>query len=135
MADLKAQAMLTLANAEQRRAPRIRSLIGARIVFNNGLATVDCLIRDVSETGAKLIVSSPVPLPDRFELTVPQKGTTRRVRVVWRRATEIGVRFEDEQAPEQASAPQSEAALKRRIRALEAEVARLQSRIQLLTEG
>ena len=68
-------------------------------------------------------------------MIIPQKGITRRVRVAWRRATEIGVRFADEQAPEQASAPQSEAALKQRIRALEAEVARLQSRIQLLTEG
>ena len=127
--------MLKHANAEQRQAPRLRSLIGARIVFNNGRATVECLIRDVSETGAKLIVPELIPVPDRFELTIPQKGITRRVRVAWRRATEIGVRFEDEQAPEQASAPQGEAALKRRIRALEAEVARLQSRIALLTEG
>ena len=135
MADLKAQAVPKLADAEQRQAPRLRALIGARIVFNNGQATLDCLIRDVSETGAKLTVSALIPLPDRFDLIIPQKGITRRVRVAWRRATEIGVRFEDEQTPEQASAPQSEAALKRRIRALEAEVARLQSRIALLTEG
>src|SRR3954447_10484428 len=103
--------MLRLADAEQRQAPRLRSLLGARIEINNGQATVDCLIRDVSETGAKLIISAPVPLPDRFDLIIPQKGVTRRVRVAWRRATEIGVRFADEQAPEQASAPQSEAAL------------------------
>ena len=45
-----------------RQAPRLRALIGARIVFNNGQATVDCLIRDVSEIGAKLIISAPVPL-------------------------------------------------------------------------
>jgi PilZ domain len=126
--------MLTLANAEQRQASRLRSLVGARIVLNNGQATVDCLIRDVSETGAKLILSSPVPLPDRFDLIVPQKGITRRVRVAWRRATEIGVRFEENQGSEQASAPQSEAALKRRVRELEAQVSQLQSRIQLLTE-
>jgi PilZ domain len=127
--------MLTLADAEQRQAPRLRALIGARIVFNNGQATLDCLIRDVSETGAKLILSAPVPLPDRFELIIPQKGITRRVRVAWRRATEIGVRFEEDQGSEQAGAPQSEAALKRRIRALEAQVAWLQSRLALLTEG
>src|SRR5829696_10231895 len=125
--------MLRLADAEQRRAPRLRALIGARIVFNNGQATVDCLIRDVSETGAKLIISAPVPLPDRFELIIPQKGITRRVRVAWRRATEIGVRFED-RGSEQASAPHSEAALKRRIRALEAQVAWLQGHLALLTE-
>ena len=126
--------MLRLADAEQRRAPRLRSLLGARIEINDGRSTVDCLIRDVSETGAKLIISAPVPLPDGFELIIPQRGITRRVRVAWRRATEIGVRFED-RGSEQAGAPQSEAALKQRIRALEAQVAWLQSRIALLTEG
>jgi PilZ domain len=126
--------MLKLADAEQRQAPRLRSLIGARIVFNDGRSTADCLIRDLSQTGAKLTVSALIPLPDRFELIIPQKGITRRVRVAWRRAGEIGVRFED-QGSEQASAPESEAALKRRIRALEAQVAWLQSRLALLTEG
>ena len=126
--------MLKLADAEQRQAPRLRALIGARIMFNNGQATLDCLIRDVSETGAKLTVSALIPLPDRFDLIIPQKGVTRRVRVAWRRATEIGVRFED-QGSEQTGAPQSEAALKRRIRALEAQVTWLQSGLALLTEG
>ena len=135
MADLKAKAVLKLADAEQRQAPRLRALIGARIVFNNGQATLDCLIRDVSETGAKLTVSALIPLPDRFEVIIPQKGVTRPVRVAWRRATEIGVRFEDDPGSEQASAPESEAALKRHIRALEAKVAWLQSRLALLTEG
>ena len=127
--------MLKLADAEQRQAPRLRALIGARIVFNNGQATLDCLIRYVSETGAKLTVSALIPLPDRFEVIIPQKDVTRRVRVAWRRATEIGVRFEEDQGPEQASPSQSEAALKQRIRALEAQVAWLQSRLALLTEG
>ena len=117
----------------QRVAPRVRTLIAARIAFNNGQSTLDCLIRNLSDTGAKLTFSAVVTLPDCFGLMIPQKGVTRRVRVVWRRDREIGVRFEETAATEHVGSDAS--ALKRRIRELEAEVVRLQSRILQLTEG
>ena len=117
----------------QRIAPRVRTLIAARIAFNNGQSTLDCLIRNLSDTGAKLTFSAAVTLPDCFDLMIPQKGVTRRVRVAWRRDQEIGVRFEETAATEHAGS--DVVALKRRIRELEAEVTRLQSRILQLTEG
>ena len=117
----------------QRVAPRVRTLIAAKIVFNNGQITLDCLIRNLSETGAKLTISDAVTVPDCFDLTIPQKNVTRRVRTAWRRGEEIGVRFED--APRSESGSPDASALKRRIRELEAEVARLQSRVLQLTEG
>src|SRR4051794_6468044 len=78
----------------QRSAPRIRSLIAARIIFNNGQSTLDCLIRNLSDTGAKLSVSAVVILPDCFDLLI-SKSVTRRMRMAWQRGDEIGVRFED----------------------------------------
>ena len=53
---------------------------------------------------------------------------TRRVRVAWQREEEAGVRFEG--APDEPDVR----ALKQRVRELEAENARLRSRILQLTE-
>ena len=118
----------------QRAAPRMRTLIAAKISFNNGQSTLDCLIRNLSDTGAKLIVSEAIALPDRFDLFIPQKSVTRRGRIVWRRGEEMGVRF-DEDAPRSESRDPDATSLTRRMRELAAEVARLQSRILQLTEG
>src|SRR3954447_6825755 len=82
----------------QRAAPRMRTLIAAKISFNNGQSTLDCLIRNLSDTGAKLSVSAAVTLPECFDLLIPQKSVTRRGRIVWRRGEAMGVRF-DEGAP------------------------------------
>ena len=72
-------------DVNQRIAPRLKSLIAARIVFNNGQSTLDCVIRNLSDTGAKLTVSAAVTLPDCFDLIISQKSVTRRGRIVWRR--------------------------------------------------
>ena len=120
--------------SDQRIAPRMRTLIAARISFNNGQSTLDCLIRNLSDTGAKLIVSAAIALPDSFDLFIPQKSVTRRVRIVWRRGEEMGVRF-DEGAPRSESRDPDASSLTRRMRELEAEVARLRSPVLQLTEG
>ena len=120
--------------SDQRIAPRLKALLAAKISFNNGQSTLDCLIRNLSDTGAKLIVSAAIALPDGFDLLIPQKSVTRRVRIVWRRGEAMGVRF-DEDAPRSQSRDPDATSLTRRMRELEAEVARLQSRILQLTEG
>jgi hypothetical protein len=83
----------------------VRTIIQGRIVFNNRSATLDCIIRNLSETGAKLELSSSVMIPERFELVIPRKGETRRARIVWHRDELMGIAFEEpaEQAPEAAS--------------------------------
>src|SRR3954452_22989390 len=86
----------TMLDSDQRVAPRMRTLIAARISFNNGQSALDCLIRNLSDTGAKLIVSAAVTLPECFDLIVPQKSLTRRARIAWRRGEAIGVRFDDD---------------------------------------
>jgi len=71
--------------SDQRVAPRLKALIAARIAFNNGQSTLDCLIRNLSDTGAKLIVSAAGTLPECFDLIVAPKSLTRRARIAWRR--------------------------------------------------
>jgi len=79
---------------DNRIAPRQRTLKGARIVMNDGFSTLDVLVRNLSETGARLKVSSIVGIPDRFELRFDD-GRQFNCRTVWRRTDEIGVSFSD----------------------------------------
>src|SRR5947209_15232467 len=51
---------------EQRRAPRRRVLKAGTIEF--GRSALSCVVRDRSDTGAKLDVPSPIGIPDQFDL-------------------------------------------------------------------
>jgi hypothetical protein len=55
---------------EKRAALRRRTLKGGRIVFNRRGASIDCIVRDLSETGTCLQVESPAGIPDTFELLI-----------------------------------------------------------------
>ena len=77
-------------NSDRRRARRRRVLKGGKIVWPNG-AAFECRIRDISETGARLEVNSPVP--KIFQLVIPSEQFRNSCRVIWRRGTEIGVQF------------------------------------------
>ena len=54
---------------------------------------VDCLIRDISPYGARLIFSDAVATPDALDLYIPQKEQTLRIHVIWRHGQEVGVAF------------------------------------------
>jgi len=77
---------------ERRGAQRHRTLKGGSIVFNEGRSAIDCTVRNLSEIGANLRVTSVVGIPDEFILQMSDK-TTRDCRVSWRKATELGVAF------------------------------------------
>jgi len=78
---------------ERRRTPRQKSFLRGMIYFNNRRNAVDCLIRDISPNGARLIFSDAVTTPDVLDLYIPQKEQTLRVHVVWRHGQEAGVAF------------------------------------------
>lgn len=77
---------------EHRVSPRRRLLKTGRIAF--GGATIDCTVRNLSETGAALEVSSPVGIPVNFTLMINSGHINVPCRVVWRKGTRIGVHFE-----------------------------------------
>ena len=58
---------------DRRNSTRKRSLLNGRIVFNNRRSVIECTIRDISETGAKILFSHPTPIPAEFELDIPSK--------------------------------------------------------------
>ena len=85
-----------LAKTEQddaRHALRKRVLKGAVAASNERRLTLPCTLRDISDTGARLKVSASVTLPDTFELIVEIDGLEADCEVIWRSASEVGVRF------------------------------------------
>ena len=90
---------------ERRNSTRQKSFLQGRIYFNNRRSAIDCLIRDISAGGAKLIFSQTASIPDVVELFIPQKDQTLRAHVQWRSGEEAGVSFVTAQAPAEAKAP------------------------------
>jgi len=78
---------------ERRRSARQRRLNGAKIIFNNNSSVFDCVVRDLSDKGARLKVANPVGIPDFFDLRIDRNGARHRSKVVWRSADYIGVIF------------------------------------------
>jgi hypothetical protein len=80
------------AQPNRRLAPRRRVFKGAKISFWGLRATIDCVVRDISETGARLSVESSVGIPETFHLSF-DGAPMRSCRLVWRKASQIGVTF------------------------------------------
>ena len=78
---------------EKRAALRRRTLKGGQILFNRRNSSIDCMVRDLSETGACLQVEGQADIPSTFELLITDDKSTRTCRVAWRSAKRIGVVF------------------------------------------
>jgi hypothetical protein len=78
---------------EARRSERVRAFLGAKIIYNNRTSIVDCVIRSISTSGAKLALACSLQIPGEFELQIPQKGRSYRARLVWRNIEGAGVEF------------------------------------------
>ncbi|MFY9291757.1 MAG: PilZ domain-containing protein [Methylorubrum rhodinum] len=125
-------------SSEQRQDIRKRTFLKGRILFNKGASSMDCLIRDLSETGARLELSETSTLPEVFDLYIPQKDETFRCTLRWRRDGGVGIAFADHHAKPAAAEPAplpdaSIGVLLRRIAELEAENAALRSVLTTLS--
>jgi len=74
---------------DHRTVPRHRVLKAGTIEF--GRSAIDCTVRNVSEKGAALDVASPLGIPKEFVLVVPADHIRRPCRVIWHKASRIGV--------------------------------------------
>jgi hypothetical protein len=79
--------------AERRAGHRQRVLKGAALSFNKGYSVFECVVRNLSEGGAKLSLAETFGLPAAFQLTISGERA-HDAHVVWRRSNEIGVRLD-----------------------------------------
>jgi 2-succinyl-5-enolpyruvyl-6-hydroxy-3-cyclohexene-1-carboxylate synthase len=80
------------AAAQRRFAKRQRVLKAAKIVLDDWRA-LDCQLRDVSQTGAKIRVDNVTMVPHKFRLYFASDNSIRDVQVAWKHNDQIGVAF------------------------------------------
>ena len=79
---------------EKRLAPRRNTVLPAQIIYNGGRTKMDCIIRNLSESGAKIELAGSVKsVPNTFDLVAPGHRP-HPCRVVWRTLKELGVQFQ-----------------------------------------
>ena len=76
---------------EDRNAPRAATRTQGTAILGDK-TRLDCAIRDLSATGAKLSFRHPAFLPKTFRLSFDSEE--QRVNVVWQRGLNAGVRFQ-----------------------------------------
>ncbi len=80
---------------ERRAEPRESTNIRARVLHGQGLAMwADCVIKDLSPSGAKIELSHFHKIPPRFVLLHFEAGVAFEVVLKWRRADLAGMAFE-----------------------------------------
>src|SRR4051812_25966797 len=78
---------------ERRCRFRGRVYYGGLIAFNARNSTMECLVRNFCDLGAKVEFENAALLPDEVDFAIPRKGCSWLARIVWRRAHEAGFAF------------------------------------------
>jgi PilZ domain len=96
---------------DRRRHLRTEVRRSARLVYGPHGYSVDCIVRDLSDGGARLELASEPMLPREILLVDPTGGTTP-ARIVWRSGRDIGLQFV---SPSRASGQAARPSLLRRL--------------------
>ena len=71
----------------------MRVLKSAKIVLHTNLSVIDCVVRDQSDGGLRLVVDNAMTLPNEFRLNLISDHCQRDVAVMWRKGNQMGVAF------------------------------------------
>lgn len=77
---------------EKRASPRHRVLKQGTIAFRGGGRT-DCMVRNISQGGARLEVATPFGLHGSFILVIASDHFVRDCRAIWNIEKRVGVAF------------------------------------------
>jgi hypothetical protein len=79
----------------RRRHPRHEVQVDGKLILANGSRTLDCVILDISEGGARVSVGVLMDLPKNVYLWQPAADAVFECEVRWREAKYVGLRFVD----------------------------------------
>lgn len=115
---------------DRRERVRDKVLLGGVAAINDRGSTMDCVVRNFSETGACVEFNSSPRLPEQIQLKISRKGRSFLAEMIWRQANRVGLAFRAMVT----DAPESD--LDARLRRSEKKKRQLQRRInELLGEG
>jgi hypothetical protein len=77
---------------DRRNERRLKILKAGKVLLSDWLS-VDCTVRDISPSGARLEFEGPVSLPGEFRLKLISADLTIPAVCAWQRRLEAGIRF------------------------------------------
>ena len=77
---------------DRRALPRRRALKEAKVILSDW-TVIDCLIRDITESGAKVAFAGVTELPAEFRLMIVAQNLIVPVELEWQRGLDAGVRL------------------------------------------
>ena len=115
---------------DRRQSARDKVIYGGVAEIGEGGGPRECVVRNISDTGASVEFSNVIKLPsEQMSLTIAKKGRSFLARIIWWRDNFVGVAFSSE-----TRLPDSD--LAERLRKSEQKKKQLQRRInELLGEG
>ena len=113
---------------DRRQTTRDKVMYGGVAEIGERGATRECVVRNISEQGARLEFGNVIKLPkQQISLTIARKGRSFLARIIWWRDNFIGVAFSSDTSSE---LPVSD--LEERLRKSEQKKRQLQRRIKEL---
>jgi hypothetical protein len=76
--------------SSERRRLRLRS---GKLLDSHNRFLCECLVRDRSGYGLRLVLARNIGLPPRYHLYDDETGSVHAIATVWRRSVTLGVRF------------------------------------------
>jgi hypothetical protein len=84
----------TFTGPEKRRSKRRAVTQTAWVYLGGSVPPLVCILWDISDTGARLVIPVPEALPDTFRLLRTRDERPGQLcRVVWRKGSNLGVTF------------------------------------------
>jgi hypothetical protein len=112
---------------EKREVPRRKCFLRAFVYFEGRETAVDCVVRDISDIGARLQFGKPIDLSEFLDLHIPIKGQSFHAEKRWNDGDQMGVAFNAA-----AKANTGGTGVDRRVARLQAEIASLKKAIRHL---
>lgn len=82
-------------DSDQRSRNRIPARYYAYLHAATGAVVSECLVKDISETGARIILPKAASLPKNIMLRVTGEVTPMSASVVWQAGAKCGLEFND----------------------------------------
>ena len=77
----------------KRHSVRTNVQLRAQMFFGVDRPPLDCMIMDISLTGARIVLPADLACPEDFDVFIPARSETRWARVRWREKRQVGVEF------------------------------------------
>ena len=82
-----------LISEERRSEPRRVTLLQAEVILCEDAKPIECVVTDISNSGARVMFEDVPKLPDEIRLKIDHPKTEHRCEVCWTNGDEAGLRF------------------------------------------